>query len=94
MDSSRVAFEKFDIWKKSNTVLRVSVWTNGGLPDIWTGSISSADESKGKVALVREGWPHLIEVFNVEGAEFEVEDRSVEVFLEGDRFRFEVVVPN
>ena len=34
------------MWKKSRTVLNLTVFTNFGMPDIWLGSITSVDEQQ------------------------------------------------
>lgn len=52
MASSRVAFEKFEIWKNSRTVLNLTVWTNEGVPDNWHGRIISVEESRRLVGFV------------------------------------------
>jgi hypothetical protein len=49
MASSEDAFRKFAMWKKSRTVLNLTVFTNFGMPDIWLGSITSVDEQQERV---------------------------------------------
>lgn len=50
MASSKEAFEKFRRWKKSRTVLRVTVLTNGGMPDIFIGGVAAVDEDSWQVS--------------------------------------------
>lgn len=44
MASSTVAFSKLRNWKKSKTVLKVTVLTKGGKPKTLTGLVMAADE--------------------------------------------------
>ena len=78
MDSSKVAFRKFERWKKSRTVLNLTIFTNEGtLPDIWVGRIISVEESLGLIGFVedatRDGFP-----LDLSGASFLVYERSIE----------------
>jgi hypothetical protein len=50
MASSREAFEKFRRWKKSKTVLRLTVLTNGGTPDTFMGRVAAVDEDSWQVS--------------------------------------------
>jgi hypothetical protein len=77
MASSREAFARFGRWKKSRTVLKLTVRTNGRVPEIWQGAIFSVDESAGKVAFGDDP-SHATFVLDLEGALFTVEERSVE----------------
>ena len=54
MASSKDAFFKFGTWKNSRTVLKLTVFTKEGKPDIWRGTIVSVDESRSFVGFVDE----------------------------------------
>jgi hypothetical protein len=46
MTSSRDAFARFEIWKKSETFLKVTLTTKGGKPEILRGQIVALDEDE------------------------------------------------
>jgi electron transfer flavoprotein alpha/beta subunit len=50
MASSKEAFEKFRMWKNSRTVLKLTVLTNGGTPDIFMGRVAAVDEDSWQVS--------------------------------------------
>jgi len=81
MRSNRIvddAFCKFAMWKKSRTVLNLSVLTNFGMPDIWLGSITSVDEQQELVEFADEATRDL-RTLDLRGASFTTGERSVEV---------------
>jgi hypothetical protein len=78
MASSSEAFARFGKWKKSRTVLRLTVRTNGRVPEIWQGMIFSVDESAGKVGFADDP-SHFTFVLELEGALFTLDARSVDV---------------
>jgi len=76
MASSKVAFDKFRMWKKSRTVLRLTVYERG-TEDHFTGSIYHVDEEGGTVGLADEATRDM-PVFDLREASFEVTARSLE----------------
>ena len=44
MASSKVASEKLRMWKNSRTVLKLTMLTKGGIPEMFTGEIIAFDE--------------------------------------------------
>lgn len=78
MASSKVAFRKFERWKNLKTVLKLTIFTNeGSPPDIWTGRITSVEESLGLLGFVdgstRDGF-----ALDLSDADFLVDERSIE----------------
>ncbi len=81
MASSREAFDKFGTWKKRRTVLKLTVLTKEGIPEILRGRISSFDvECKlvGFSVMATRDFPTL----DLNGAKFKVGKRMVEVSRE------------
>lgn len=76
MASSSEAFAKFRIWKNSNTVLKVTVVTKGGKPDILRGWIFSVDEPNFLVGFALKD--RSLRTFDVSDADFRVGSRIVE----------------
>jgi hypothetical protein len=94
MDSSRVAFERFGTWKKSMTVLKLTVWANGGIRDIWNGSISTADEDDDVLVFIDEVSRRPLR-FDTTGDDFTLDERSVRVSRNsGEDLVFEEVLPS
>jgi len=46
MASSKEVFAKFEVWKESRTVLKLTEMTKGEMPEILRGKISSLDEER------------------------------------------------
>jgi hypothetical protein len=89
MDSSRVAFERFGTWKKSMMVLKLTVWANGGIRDIWNGSLSTVDED-GEVLVFIDAVSRRPLRFDTSGDTFTLDERSVRVLRDsGDDLLFE-----
>ncbi|HEV2195146.1 MAG TPA: hypothetical protein VGR55_06170 [Candidatus Acidoferrum sp.] len=77
MASSVEAFDKFRMWKKSRTVLKVTVLTKGGYPNILTGEVVSVIEETFSVGFLdpktRKAW-----VNDFRDASFRLGKRSLE----------------
>ena len=78
MASSEDAFRKFAMWKKSRTVLNLTVFTNFGMPDIWLGSITSVDEQQELIEFADDATRDL-RTLDLRGASFAIAVRSMEV---------------
>jgi hypothetical protein len=78
MASSSYAFRKFAMWKKSRTVLNLTVFTDFGMPDIWLGSMTSVDEQQELIEFADDATRDL-RTLDLRGASFAVAERSVEV---------------
>lgn len=92
MASSREAFDKFWTWKNSSTVLKLTVLTNGGKPEILVGEIASIDEELSLVAfaITRE---RSFRVIDFSDASFSIGKRLLEAERPtGDRLMCEEVV--
>jgi hypothetical protein len=84
MASSREAFEKFRKWKKSKTVLRLTVLTNGGTPDTFMGRVAAVDEDSWQVSFAVSK-DRSYRVVDFEGASFVLGKRMLEAErLNGD----------
>jgi len=89
MASSRaIAFSRFATWKNSKTVLRVTVFTKGGVPDIWQGQVFSVDESRDLVGVTDDASRKFSRI-DLSEASFSVEARSVIATHEIGWVRFE-----
>jgi hypothetical protein len=86
MASSEDAFRKFAMWKKSRTVLSLTVFTNFGMPDIWLGSITSVDEQQELVEFADDATRDL-RTLDLRGASFAIAERSVEVMRASEESR-------
>jgi len=75
---SEDAFRKFAMWKKSRTVLNLTVFTNFGMPDIWLGSITSVDEQQELIEFADDATLDL-RTLDLRGASVAIAGRSVEV---------------
>jgi len=79
MASSVVAFEKFERWKNSRTVLNFTVLTNeGAVEHIWTGRIISVVPEMSRVGFVDDVTRDGAEFVFLD-ASFRMEGRTVEV---------------
>jgi len=88
MASLEEAFAKLDMWKNSQTPLKVTVVTKGGMPEILRGQILSTDSSVGLVGLfVDKGrlYPRL----DIRGAFFRIGTRFLEATREDGLLTFE-----
>jgi hypothetical protein len=86
--SSREAFAKFNTWKTSRTVMKLTIVTKGELPEMLRGEISSLDE---KLDLVGFGptTVHPYKIFDFSAAIFQVGTRVVEAECGEDYLMFE-----
>lgn len=75
MASSCVAFERFEMWKNSHTVLRLTVYDKGAI-DHFTGSISHVDFDAEQVSFLNSARP-IVPALDLSGATFAVEPRRV-----------------
>ncbi len=75
---SKEAFDRFGTWKKSRTVLKLTVLTKGGMPEIRRGRISSFDMELRLVALAVSATRDFA-TLDLNGANFRVGKRMVEV---------------
>jgi hypothetical protein len=75
MASSSEAFEKFSIWKKLKTPLRVTVIVGGTIEDVVLCKIFGVDEEASQVGIVRDkDWSRAIDV---EDATFALESGRI-----------------
>jgi hypothetical protein len=75
MASSSEAFEKFSIWKKRKTPLKVTVIVGGKTEVVFNGWILGLDSEAELIALALR--MHIWESFDVGGATFSVEPTRV-----------------
>jgi hypothetical protein len=71
MTSSSEVFEKFSIWKRSKTSLKVTSYRNGVLTETLLGSVLKADAAEERVGVLHEGERYAS--FGLEGSVFSVE---------------------
>ncbi len=71
MTSSSEAFEKFSIWKKSKTPLKVDSYLRGALKETLRGCVLNADPESEMVGVLYEGERYAS--FGLEGSVFSVE---------------------
>jgi len=77
MASSTEAFRKLGSWKKSKTVLRVTILTKGGMPNILTGMVLATDAEAMQVGFA--ALPSRdIGALDLSGAVFSVGKHSLE----------------
>jgi len=88
MASSKEAFLKLEIWKKSKTVLKLTVVTKGGMPDTLRGQIVATDEESGLVSFVVSKVRSLPRI-DLNGATFRIGKRSLEARRDEDLLTFE-----
>jgi hypothetical protein len=79
MASSKEAFFKLGRWKNSRTVLRLTVFMNGGAPEIRQGVLTSVDEDEVLVAFVDDSTRELVLLDNLEGAVFALNGDLLEI---------------
>lgn len=77
MASSKVAFDKLGTWKKSRMVLKLTMLTKGGMPNIFRGEISWLD-AEGKVVSFAVSATRDFLPLDLNGANFRVGKRMVE----------------
>jgi hypothetical protein len=77
MASSKEAFAKFGTWKKLRTVLKLTILTKGGMPNIFRGEISWFDAERKVVTFVESASRGILPV-DLSGASFRVGKRMVE----------------
>jgi hypothetical protein len=78
MDSSKEAFSKFEMWKNSRTVLRLTVYDRGAL-DHFTGSIYHVDFDEEQVCFVETATRSYLPVLELRESFFTIEPFRVEV---------------
>jgi hypothetical protein len=88
MASSKEAFERFGMWKKSRTVLKLTVLTKGGMPNILRGEVASLDEREGLVGFAVTATRDFV-TLDFNGASFKIGKRVVEGERRGDLLTFE-----
>jgi len=92
MASSSEAFEKFEMWKNSKTSLKVTMIVDGKPGDVLMGRIFHAESETSLVGLSNPLVMHSFARFDVEDAEFSIEDsRLVATRNESDWIIFEEV---
>ncbi len=77
MASSKEAFDKLGMWKKSRTVLKLTMLTKGGMPNIFRGEISWLDADSEVVTFVESATRDILPI-DLSGASFKVGKRAVE----------------
>lgn len=89
MASSSEAFAKLDMWRKSNTPLKVTVIVDGKIADVLTARIGASDPDAGLVALAFDE-TRTFKSLDIDDAEFLVEpSRIVATRNESDWLVFE-----
>jgi len=92
MASSSEAFDKFETWKNSKTPLRVTLIVGGKTGDVLVGTIIATDSEASHVGISNRLVMHSFAGFDVEDAEFSIEDsRLVATRNESDWIIFEEV---
>jgi hypothetical protein len=71
MTSSSEAFEKFSIWRKSKTPLKVTSYLKGALKETIRGCVLKVDPESEMVGVLYEGERYA--AFDLEGSLFSVE---------------------
>jgi hypothetical protein len=90
MASSEEAFARFWMWKKSHTVLNLTVVTKGGIPEKLIGEISAIDEDASLVSFLVAGTRDFCRILFAD-ASFGLEARALSAERPtGDVLRFEV----
>jgi hypothetical protein len=79
MASSSEAFEKFGMWKKAKTSLKATVIVGGKTIDVLMGRIFGVDPEASQGGLSNPLVMHSFIAFDVEDAEFSVEESRVVV---------------
>jgi hypothetical protein len=89
MDSSKDAFDKFWMWKKSRTLLRVTVLTNGEPPEVFTGAVILPEEEFLRVSFADHD-TRALRVVDFSECSFRVGERVLLAErAEGESFRCE-----
>jgi hypothetical protein len=89
MASAEDIFSRFWMWKKSHTVLRLTVLTKGGTPEKLIGEIAAIDEDAFLVSFVTRKKGDFRTIW-LGDASFGLEDRVLSAErLTGDILRFE-----
>jgi len=78
MASSKEAFSKFEMWKNSRTVLRLTVYERGA-EDHFTGSIYHVDFGEETVGFVETATRSFLPPLDLRESRFTVEPLRVEV---------------
>jgi hypothetical protein len=92
MASSSEAFEKFKIWKKSKTSLKVTMFVDGKAGDVLMGKVFHVDPEASHVGLSNPLVMHSFLNLDVEDASFSIEgSRLVATRNESDWIVFEEV---
>jgi len=85
MASSREAFERLDKWKNLRTVLKLTVVTNGGKPDISIGEVALTDQDEMAFAFLISRTRDLRPVTFV-AASFEIGEQLLKAERSEDNF--------
>ena len=86
--SSQEAFAKFDTWKTSRTVMKLTVVVRGKVPEMLQGKISSLDEKLNLVGFALTT-PRRYKLLDFSAADFQVGKRVVEIECGEDYLMFE-----
>jgi hypothetical protein len=78
MASSKEAFSRFEMWKNSKTVLKLTVYERGA-EDHFTGSIDHVDFDEEIVGFIEDATRMFLPPLDLRESEFAVEPRRVEV---------------
>jgi hypothetical protein len=78
MASSSEAFERFEMWKNSRTVLKLTVYESGAV-DHFTGSIYHVDFDAEQVGFVETATRRYLPALDLRDSTFAVEPLRVEV---------------
>lgn len=93
MNSSKEAFAKFAMWKKSNMAVSLTGVVNGFLIQSAQGAFTTVDEEKLLIAFVLDLERSLLSL-EMADASFAIEDRRVVATLGGHSLVFEEVLPS
>ncbi len=92
MASSSEAIEKFDMWRKTKTSLKVTVIVGGKTTEVLMGRIFGVDSEAWQIGLSNPLVMHSAVAFDVEDASFSIEEsRLTATRNESDWIVFEVV---
>lgn len=82
------AFARFRLWRKSNTVLKVTMLVEGEEPQVLVGQITATDEDVGLVGFAILRSRRLLSL-DVNDASFQIGKRVIEAQRAEDRLIFE-----
>jgi hypothetical protein len=92
MTSEQEAFDIFGIWKNSTTVLKLTMETNGAIPETMFEQVAALDRDASQASFVVPRTRPLL-LRDLAGASFRAGKRKLEVeCFDGERLTFEEVV--